>query len=373
LARSGEPVLIHLNDFRAEPEELVRVEVAAAERVIRSGWYILGEELTRFEKAFGVWARLPRLAGVGNGMDAIEIGLRASGIGAGDEVVSTPMTAFASTLAILRAGATPVMADIDPETALLDLASVERCLTRRTKAVLLVHLYGRLPDMDAWSALCARHRIALLEDCAQAHGASWEGKSAGTFGLFGAFSFYPTKNLGALGDGGAVCMSTPEGDAAARVLRNYGQSDRYRHDAVGLNSRLDEMQAALLTERIAWLDRFLARRREIASAYDRRITNPLVKPLAPARSLENHVYHLYVVRCEERDRLAAHLAGHGIQTLIHYPVPVHCQKPTQDLARDPAGLAATERHASTCLSIPCHPQMSDSDVAKVIDALNAFC
>ena len=326
-----------------------------------------------FETAFARWAALPHVAGVGNGMDAIEIGLRALAIGPGDEVITTPTTAFATVLAILRAGAMPVLADIDPSTAILDFSSVERCITSKTRAVLLVHLYGRVPDLGKWTAFCTERKVALLEDCAQAHGARWAGRAAGAFGFFGAFSFYPTKNLGALGDGGALSMPTAELDQAVRRLRNYGQRDRYHHDDLGLNSRLDEIQAAILSERLAWTDRFIARRREIAHAFIQGLKNPSVRLLAPPPSQENHVYHLFVVLCRERDRLAAHLLDHGVETLVHYPVPAHFQKPAAHLRRDPHGLQAAEQHAMHCLSIPCHPQLSDGDVEQVISAINAFC
>ena len=364
--------MIRMNDFAAEPEELLAAEAKAAERVIRSGWFILGKEVARFESAFALWAGLPRAAGTGNGMDAIEIGLRALGIGQGDEVITTPTTAYATVLAIIRAGATPVLADIDPATAELDFASAGRCVSRRTRAVLLVHIYGRIPEMEKWSRFCAEKRIGLLEDCAQAHGARWAGKAAGTFGLFGAFSFYPTKNLGALGDGGALCMSTADLDLKARQLRNYGQSDRYHHEELGLNSRLDDMQAAILSERLAWVDRFAARRRQIARAFNARIDNPRVRPLSPPPAEENHVYHLYVVLCDDRDRLAAHLLERGVETLVHYPVPAHHQKPSLSVRRDPSGLRVAERHAARCLSIPCHPQMSDADIETVVNAVNSF-
>ncbi len=364
--------MIHMNEFRAEPEELLAAEARAAERVIRSGWYVLGREVAEFEKEFAAWAGLDRAVGVGNGMDAIEIGLRAAGLGPGDEVVTTPMTAYATVLAVIRSGATPVLADIDPDTGLLDMASAARCVGPRTRAVLLVHLYGRMHDMGAWAEFCSARGIALLEDCAQAHGARWKGASAGSFGLFGAYSFYPTKNLGALGDGGAVVSSSAEIEAKARVLRNYGQSVRYHHEELGLNSRLDEMQAAIMRERLVWLDRFILRRRAIAADYDSRISNPLLRPLLPPSDPESHVHHLYVLRCEERDRLAVFLKERGIEALIHYPVCVHAQTPTRDIARDPEGLRAAERHADTCLSIPCHPQMSDEDVREVTRALNAF-
>ena len=200
--------MILMNDFKAEPEELVQKELAAVERVLRSGWFILGKEVKDFESSWAARCGAKHAVGVGNGMDAIEIGLRTLGIGRGDEVITTPMTAFATVLAIIRAGATPVLADIDPETALLDPDSVERCLSPRTRAVLLVHLYGQVRAMERWTGLCGRSNIIyLLEDCAQSHAAAWQGKVAGTFGAWGAYSYYPTKNLGAIGDGGAIVSS----------------------------------------------------------------------------------------------------------------------------------------------------------------------
>jgi dTDP-4-amino-4,6-dideoxygalactose transaminase len=238
--------------------------------------------------------------------------------------------------------------------------------------VLLVHLYGQVREMDRWTALCEKHGIALLEDCAQSHLARWDGKAAGSFGRFGAYSFYPTKNLGALGDAGALVSSDGELAQRAAVLRNYGQSVRYHHTELGLNSRLDELQAALLRVRLERLDGFTERRRQIAKAYRERIANPRIGLLADPIQTESHVYHLFVLVCEERDRLAQHLKFGGVETYVHYPVPVHAQPPCNELRRDPNGLAAAELHAAKCLSIPCHPQMSDADVATVIDALNAF-
>lgn len=364
--------MILMNDFKAEPEELRVAELAALDRVLRSGWYVLGNEVKAFEAAWAARCGLAHTVGVGNGMDAIEIGLRALNIGGGDEVITTPMTAFATVLAVIRAGATPVLADIDPETALLDPASVERCIGPRTKAVLLVHLYGQVREMERWMALCEKHGIALLEDCAQAHLARWNGKVAGSFGRFGAYSFYPTKNLGALGDAGALVSNEGELVQRAAVLRNYGQSVRYHHTELGLNSRLDELQAALLRVRLERLDELTERRRQIASAYRERVTNPRVRLLAVPTQAESHVYHLFVLICEERDQLAQHLKSGGVETYVHYPVPVHCQPPCAGVRRDPNGLHAAESHARVCLSIPCHPQMRDADVATVIDAINAF-
>lgn len=361
-----------MNDFRAEPETLRVAELAAVERVLRSGWYVLGNEVRTFENVWATRCGMARAVAVGNGMDAIEIGLRALDIGPGDEVITTSMTAFATVLAILRAGATPVLADIDPETALLDPSSVERCISPRTRAVILVHLYGQIRAMEHWVELCGRHGIALVEDCAQAHLSRWNGSAAGSFGRIGAYSFYPTKNLGALGDGGALVTNEAALSERAAVLRNYGQSVRYHHPQLGLNSRLDEMQAALLLERLKWLDEFTERRRRIAGRYHAEIRSAAVSLMASPVQPGSHVYHLYVVRSERRDRLAQFLKERGVETLVHYPVPVHQQPPCLNLRRDPHGLAATEHHAAQCLSIPCHPQMTETDTAQVIEAINAF-
>ncbi len=369
---TGSPTMILMNDFRAEPEALQQQQIAAAERVLRSGWYVLGNEVKTFEATWAERCGVGFAVGVGNGMDAIEIGLRAIGIGAGDEVITTPMTAFATVLAVLRAGATPVLADIDPETALLDPLSVERCLSSRTKAVLLVHLYGQVKAMPQWVALCADKGIHLLEDCAQAHLASWQGNVAGSFGTWGAYSFYPTKNLGAVGDGGALVTNTAAIAQQAQILRNYGQSQRYQHPELGLNSRLDELQAALLSVRLTWLESFTARRQQIAHAYYTGIQNPNIQLLAPPLSKENHVHHLFVIRCEQRERLSAYLTEQGVSNLSHYPIPIQHQPPCQNIQRDPQGLPQAETHAAQCLSIPCHPQMSDRDVAQVIEVINDF-
>ncbi|MES2937389.1 MAG: DegT/DnrJ/EryC1/StrS family aminotransferase [Pseudomonadota bacterium] len=364
--------MIALNDFKAEPAALRDAELQAVERVLRSGWYVLGPEVAAFEAGWAAACGTAHAVGVANGMDAIEIGLRALGIGAGDEVITTGMTAVATVLAIRRAGATPVLADIDPATALLDRASVQRCLGPRTKALLLVHLYGQVRDLDGWDAWARDAGVLLLEDCAQAHLAAWNGRPAGSVGRFGACSFYPTKNLGAIGDAGAIVTGDADLAERARVLRNYGQSTRYVHTVEGLNSRLDEIQAALLQVRQRWLAEFTLRRQAIAARYRAGIRNPRVGLLAAPAQPGSHVHHLFVVTTPGREALMAHLQAHGVQSLIHYPVPVHQQVPYASLARDPQGLSATERHAATCLSIPCHPQMADADADRVIDALNRY-
>jgi dTDP-4-amino-4,6-dideoxygalactose transaminase len=364
--------MILMNDFKAEPEELLRREMVAVERVLRSGWYVLGNEVKAFEAAWGQRCGTSAAVGVGNGMDAIEIGLRALGIGMGDEVITTPMTAFATVLAIISAGATPVLADIEPGTALLSIESVGRCISSRTKAVLLVHLYGQLGNMDRWVSFCKERGLLLLEDCAQAHLAEWDGRIAGSFGNFGAYSFYPTKNLGAIGDAGALVTSDAELATRARMLRNYGQSERYHHPELGMNSRLDEIHAAILTERLAWLDQFTERRREIAERYHLEILNPNIHLLEKPAQRNSHVYHLFVLLSEERGRLSTYLTKEGIGNLSHYPIPIHKQPPCAKIRVDPCGLASAEKHARDCLSIPCHPQMTDEELEKVIGVINAF-
>ena len=364
--------MISMNGFSREPQELRSAMAAACERVIDSNWYVLGDEGRRFE---AMWAQIcgtRHAIGVGNGLDAIEISLRAMEIGVGDEVIASSMTAFATLLGIIRAGATPVLADIEPTTGLMSIDSAERCITSRTRAILLVHLYGQLRDMPRWLALCEAQGIDLVEDCAQAHLAASRGQVAGSFGRVGAYSFYPTKNLGAIGDAGAVVTSDDGIAQHAGRLRNYGQSVRYEHVDLGLNSRMDEIQAAILSTRLAWLEEFTLRRREVAGAYQQGITNPLVRLLADPEEPGSHSYHLYVICCDERDALKSHLLERGIETLIHYPIPMHHQPGAAGLRQDPSGLAVTDMHASTCLSVPCHPQMTSAEVEKVVAAINSF-
>lgn len=364
--------IIAMNDFRREPDELVAAELAACERVIRSGWWILGREVTAFEQAWAAYLGAPAAVGCANGLDAIELGLRALGIGPGDEVITTPMTAFATVLAVLRAGAIPVLADIDPDTAMLSVESVKRCVGPRTRAVLLVHLYGQAGPLGDFLDLAREHGIHLLEDCAQAHGAMWGDRSVGNFGTFAAWSFYPTKNLGAIGDGGALTTARPEVAEKVRALRNYGQTVRYEHPLLGMNSRLDELQAAILSARLQHLPRWIARRRDIAARYAAEIRSNLVRPLPLPEDRLRHAHHLFVVRCAQRPQLQAHLRGQGVESLIHYPIPVHLQEPCRQIGRDPRGLREAEVHADTCLSLPCHAGLSDAEVGQVIAAVNQF-
>jgi dTDP-4-amino-4,6-dideoxygalactose transaminase len=364
--------MILMNDFVSEPESLKAETLKSMERVLRSGWYILGTEVKQFELDWSKTCRVAHSIGVANGMDAIEIGLRCAGIETGDEVITTPMTAFATVLAIIRAGAVPVLADIDPNTGLLSMASVETCITKKTKAVLLVHLYGHVRNLATWKQFCEDRKILLLEDCAQAHLAESDGFTAGTAGLWGAYSFYPTKNLGAIGDAGALITNDNGIAQAARIHLNYGQSKRYHHPILGLNSRLDEMQAAILAVRLKVLSANTNTRRRIAQKYRLKISNPMLAlPDAPLVE-NNHVHHLFIVLCSDRDRLAEYMKSKGVETLIHYPIPIHHQPPCINIRHASSGLHNAELHAQRCLSIPCHPYLTDSETDAIIEALNDF-
>lgn len=364
--------MISMNGFSQEPAEIAQAQLEAVRNVFDSHHYVLGRQVRDFESEWAEFCGVDNAVGVANGLDALEIALRTLGIRPGDEVITTPMTAVATILAILRAGATPVLADIDPTTALLDPESVKRCLTNKTRALILVHLYGQVRNMDEWVELCENSGISLIEDCAQSHGAKQAGRSSGSFGVAGAFSFYPTKNLGSIGDAGALVTNSAQIAEQARILRNYGQANRYEHIDVGMNSRLDEIQAAILRVRLCWLEQFTKRRQEIAARYLNELNCPWLSVLSAPVSPEQHVYHLFVITSDYRDELAEHLKSKGVETLIHYPISADNQVALVGIATDPQGLSNSHRHAATCLSLPCHPQLTDAEVDQVIAAVNSF-
>ena len=341
---------------------------AAIDRVVARGWFVLGPEVEAFEAEFAAASGAAHAVGVGTGTDAIALVLRALGVGAGDEVITSPLSAAYSALAIMMCGARPVFADIDPQRLTSDPAAVERAISPRTRAILPVHLYGQSADMDAIGALAVRRGIPIVEDCCQAHLATANGRPVGTIGVAGAFSFYPTKNLGALGDAGAVVTNDPSLADRLRLLRNGGQVDRYHHETFGVNSRLDELQAAVLRARLARLPEWTARRRALAARYRAALGSaPVdVPPLADA----GHVYHLFVIRSRERAELQAHLASRGIETLIHYPVPIPRQPALAPTA--PAECPQADRACDEVLSLPLAPAMSDADVDEIASAVSAF-
>jgi dTDP-4-amino-4,6-dideoxygalactose transaminase len=354
--------MIPFNDLKPLHRELAAALGAAVARVLESGWYILGREVEEFEAAFAAYHGTGHVVAVASGTDAIELALHAAGIGPGDEVITVAHTAVATVCAIERAGARPVLVDIDPATYTMDPAAARAAITPRTRALLPVHLYGHPADLDALVELADRAGLLLIEDCAQAHGARFKGRRVGTFGTLAAFSFYPTKNLGACGDGGAVLTADRALADRVRRLRNYGQSARYRHEVRGINSRLDELQAAILHCKLDRLDVCNAERRELARHY-RQFFTGVVHPHEAASA--EHVYHLYVVRHPDRDALRATLRELGMGTQIHYPVPVHLQPAYADLGYGPGSLPVTERTAATILSLPMYPGLSREAVARV--------
>ena len=341
---------------------------AAIDRVLASGWFVLGPEVEAFEAEFAAASRVPHAVGVGTGTDAITLMLRALDIGPGDEVITSPLSAAYSALAIMMAGARPVFADIDPERLTLDPRNVEAALTSRTRAIMPVHLYGQAAEMRPLEAIASRHNLALVEDAAQAHLATSDGRPVGTIGIAAATSFYPTKNLGAAGDGGAVL--TRDAQLAARVkrLRNGGQTSRYRHDEFGVNSRLDEMQAAILRARLHYLPAWTAKRRAIAARYRAALEGADVS--VPRELDAGHVYHLFPVLTAERDRFQAHMKQRQVETLIHYPVSIPRQPAVATTS--PAMCPIADQLCSQVVSLPMYPGLPDAAVAAVAEAASTF-
>jgi dTDP-4-amino-4,6-dideoxygalactose transaminase len=341
---------------------------AAIDRVVSRGWFVLGPELEAFEAEFAAACGAKYAVGVGTGTDALALALRALDIGPGDEVITSPISAAFSALAIVMAGARPVFADVDPDRLTLDPRAVAAVVTSKTKALMPVHLYGQAADMPALMEIAASRRLAVVEDCCQAHASTCGGHPVGSFGTIGAYSFYPTKNLGALGDGGA--LTTADEHVAARVkrLRNGGQTDRYHHSEFGVNSRLDEMQAAILRARLPWLSRWTSERRALAAVYRQRLTNA---PLAvPPECDPGHVYHLFPVLSTERGALQAHLKTRGVETLIHYPIPISRQRAFASC--EPAECPVADRVCAQVLSLPLHPGLTREIVEEVAAALHGF-
>jgi dTDP-4-amino-4,6-dideoxygalactose transaminase len=350
---------------------------AAVARVLQSGWYILGQEVRAFEAEFAGWLGTTTAIGCGNGTDALAIAVRALGVGPGASVVTVSHTAVATVAAIEMVGATPVLIDIEPDYYTMDPHELAEVLAHPPsgvppiRAVIPVHLYGQPAALPRIIAACRQYGVPIIEDCAQAHGARLEGASVGTFAEIATFSFYPTKNLGALGDGGLLATRDAQLGAEIAALRQYGWKTHYISDAVGVNSRLDEIQASILRVKLAHLDAQNARRRVIAAAYDEALRD---KSLAPAvRPGAEHVYHLYVLRCSERDATQARLREAGIGTGIHYATPVHLQPAYRGrISLGPAGCIASEAAASQVLSLPMYPELTDPQVSRICDALRGI-
>jgi dTDP-4-amino-4,6-dideoxygalactose transaminase len=341
---------------------------AAIRRVIDRGWYVLGPEGEAFEQAFAQACGAGHCVGVGTGTDAIAIILRCLGIGAGDEVITTPLSAAYTALACMMVGARPVFADVNSQRLTINPAAIVAAITPRTAAILPVHLYGQPADMLAIMAVAARHKVAVVEDCCQAHLATCQGRPVGSFGVAAAYSFYPTKNLGALGDGGAITTNDAGLAAKMKRVRNGGQTDRYRHGEMGVNSRLDDIQAAILAARLPCLARWTEARRAHAAVYRRLLTGTAIE--VPPEYDAGHVYHLFPVLSPRRDELQAWLRAQGIETLIHYPVPIPRQPALQPEL--PAMCPEADRVCAQVCSLPLYPGIPEADLHAVADAIRRF-
>jgi dTDP-4-amino-4,6-dideoxygalactose transaminase len=343
---------------------------AATARVYSSGWFILGPEVEAFEREFAQYIGAQYGIGVGSGTEALHLALLALGIRAGDEVITVPNTAVATVAAIELAGAKPVLADVCADSMTLDPARLEAAITPRTRVIIPVHLFGQSADLDPILHLARKHNVRVLEDCAQAHGATYHGQRVGAFGDIAAFSFYPTKNLGAYGDGGAIVTNDAQLAERVKLARQYGWRVRYESETTGLNSRLDELQAAILRVKLRHLDAWNRARRERAARYDELLPNRTVR--APLEMpYGEHVYHLYVVQSERRDELAEFLKARGIGTAIQYPTPIHLQRAYRHLAPD-SSLPVAEKLAREILSLPLYPELALEDVRSVAEAVREF-
>lgn len=358
-------------DLKAQHESIAEEINEAVGRVFERGWYILGEEGKLFEQEWAEWLDIAHAVGVASGTDAIQLALTGLGVGRDDEVITVANTCVPTVAAIRAASAMPALVDVTAETLTMDPDLLEGALTPRTKAIVPVHLYGHPCDMDPIMAFAEAHGLAVVEDCAQAHGARYKGRGCGTIGDAGAFSFYPSKNLGAYGDGGAVVTSDVELAGRIRQLRVYGEGERYVHELEGINSRLDEVQAAILRVKLPHLSDANAKRREAADRYSEMICSDSVTKPATAEWAESS-WHLYAIRTAKRDAMQQHLADRGIGTLIHYPIPIHLQPAYDFLPYHEGDFPVSESAAQSLLSLPLYPGIPAASIEAVSEAVNTF-
>ncbi|MGZ3497447.1 MAG: DegT/DnrJ/EryC1/StrS family aminotransferase [Vulcanimicrobiaceae bacterium] len=362
--------MIPILDLREQYHELRTQILQAVGDVFEGGHFINGPNVKSFETEIASYLGVNHAIGLNSGTDALHLALRALDIGPGDEVITTPFTFVATTEAIGIVGATPVFVDIDPATYNLDVTQLEAAITPRTRAILPVHLYGAPAPMSEILAIAKAHGLAVVEDCAQAIGAKIGDRYVGTFGDFGCFSFFPSKNLGAYGDGGVVTTGDPERAARLRALRGHGGRVKYHHEELGVNSRLDEVQAAILRIKLPHLESWIDRRRAVAARYSDAFKN-VGTPLPADPSGAKHVFHQYTIRVADRDRMQAALLDAGIQTMVYYPVPLHLQQVHASLGKGEGSFPQSERAAREVISLPMFPELHEDDQARVIDAVRA--
>lgn len=362
---------IPLVDLQAQYATIQPAIDDAIRRVVTGAQFIMGPDVAAFEGEFAAWCAAPACVGVGSGTAALELTLRALGIGPGDEVITVAHTFIATAEAISATGATPVFVDIDPQSYNLDPAAFAAAITPATRAVMPVHLYGQPADMTRIGAIAAQHDLAVIEDAAQAHGATWCGKRVGNWGDAACFSFYPGKNLGAYGDAGAVVTHRAELAATVRSLRNHGRRSKYTHDQIGYGHRIDTLQAAILRAKLPYLQAWTAARRRLAARYTALLAGcEIVLPYVPAEA--DPVWHLYVIRTPQRDALLQALEKAGIGAGVHYPLPLHLQPAYAHLGYGVGALPVSEAVAATCLSLPLYPEMSDAQQDQVVAAVRQF-
>lgn len=361
--------MIVMNDFKKEYIALKDDIDEAVESCLSSGWYILGKNVREFEINFAQYNGSKYCIGVGNGMEAIQIALMSLGIGGGDEVLTVSNSAVATVLAITNIGAKPVFVDID-EYYHMDINDLEKKITRKSKAILPVHLFGQIADIDRIQKIAKINNLYLIEDACQAHGAMYKNKKAGTFGQLGCFSFYPTKNLGGYGDGGAITTDSKELYERCLMLRNYGQKNRYIHEMKGLNSRLDELQAVILNVKLKLLDKFVMKRNEIALLYTSYLRDIKQIRVPKIRKSSVHSFHLYVIQTQKRDELKDFLKMYEIEAQIHYPIPIHKQECYKEY--NAVSLPKTETYSDNILSLPIHPFIVKDDVKKISSVIHSF-
>lgn len=359
--------LIPLNDFKLSYKLEKKSIDNAISRVLKSGWFILGEELKSFESELAKYLKVKYCVGVANGTEAITLALISLGIKKGDEVITTNMTAYPTIIGIEQTGAKAVLADIDPITGLIDPASIEKHITKKTRAIVPVHMYGQACDMDKILKIAKKYKVEIMEDCAQSIGSKYSNKITGTFCKVASLSFYPTKNLGALGDAGAIMTNDELIYQKLNKLRNYGQSVRYYHVEQGINSRLDEIQAAILREKLKRLNGYIKKRRMIANIYDKTIKNAGFVPEIKGRF---HTYHLYIIKHKKRDELQKFLKDNGVQTLIHYPVPINEQEAFKFQKKEK--FPNTVKFTGEILSIPIYPELKVTEAKKIASLINRF-
>ncbi len=362
---------VHMLELKQEWNILQAEIRKAVDQVLVGGRYINGPEVSQLEQRMCEQFGASHAVAVSSGTDALLCSMMALEIGAGDEVIIPSFTFFATAGAVHRLGATPVFVDIDPQTFTMDPQAVEAAVTDKTRAIIAVQLFGQCADMDAINAIAQKHGLTVIEDAAQAIGAKYKDRFAGTLGTFACFSFYPTKNLGGFGEGGMIFGNDEKLATLARQLRNHGESQRYVHERVGGNFRLDTMKAAILLVKLRYLDRFTQRRREIAAQYNSLLAEtPVITPKVPDDQVS--VYHQYSMLVDRRDALSAHLREQGIDSGVYYPIGLHLQKCFSSLGYKPGSLPVTEQTCEKILSLPCHPMMSDDDVVSVADNIKAF-